>query len=317
MAKRSNQKLKLLYLYRILLGSTDESHGLTLSEISAELGKYGITAERKTLYDDLEALKLFGVDLRVKRDRHVRYYVGNKGFSDGESKLITDLVNSSALISEKEKESLLQRLSSRGAKSAALIGAENDVLQSSRESALGAIELFCKAVAQNRKMRGRYFCWNARKQRIMQFGGERIRFSPWYIDLSEKVPRVIVYLDGQQKLVPLRPDRFIDIEILRDERDGENEFFSARRDDSLRELLELSAPLMLRMRADNSLADEIIDRFGTGITIISNNENDFEFSVKARADGELYSWVFCTGGRAEILAPQSAREGYLKLTSLY
>lgn len=47
MSRNPMQKQKLLYLRKILLEKTDENHGLTSSEILAELALYGITAERK------------------------------------------------------------------------------------------------------------------------------------------------------------------------------------------------------------------------------------------------------------------------------
>lgn len=40
MAKKSNQKIKLLYLMKILLENTDDEHGMTLAEISDSLGEY-------------------------------------------------------------------------------------------------------------------------------------------------------------------------------------------------------------------------------------------------------------------------------------
>lgn len=63
MAKKSNQKIKLLYLMKILLENTDDEHGMTLAEISDALGEYSIDAERKTLYDDIDVLCLFGLDI--------------------------------------------------------------------------------------------------------------------------------------------------------------------------------------------------------------------------------------------------------------
>ena len=314
MAKRSNQKLKLLYLYRIMLGATDESHGLTLPEISAELLKYGITAERKTLYDDIETLRLFGLDVRVKRDRRVRYYVASRDLSAAELKLFGDAVNSSPLLSDKERESLIGRLGAQnGISASALLKSVEDREFDRQDSAMGQIELLCKGILENKKMRGRYFKWNERKQRIMQFGGERVNFSPWYIDLSSGVPTVIVYLHAMRELVSLRADRFIDLQLMSEEREGESEFLALSREGSLGRLLGRATPVMLRMRADNAFADKVIDRFGSGITITSNREEDFEFSVKASADDDLYSWVFRSGGSVEILAPISACEEYKKL----
>ena len=56
MAKSPNQKLKLLYLYQILLQRTDEEHPITVPQLIGELDLRGIRAERKSVYDDLEAL---------------------------------------------------------------------------------------------------------------------------------------------------------------------------------------------------------------------------------------------------------------------
>lgn len=55
----SNQKLKLLYLMKIFLEKTDETHSITMSEIQSSLESYGITAERKSIYSDIESLCVY------------------------------------------------------------------------------------------------------------------------------------------------------------------------------------------------------------------------------------------------------------------
>ena len=57
MARSAHQKLKILYLSRMLLEKTDEDHRLTVNEMIQELNRWGIEAERKTIYSDLEALR--------------------------------------------------------------------------------------------------------------------------------------------------------------------------------------------------------------------------------------------------------------------
>ena len=42
MAKHSNQKLKILYLMKIMEQNTDDKHGLTMGEIITALRGYGI-----------------------------------------------------------------------------------------------------------------------------------------------------------------------------------------------------------------------------------------------------------------------------------
>ena len=54
MPKSSNQKLKLLYLMQMLLERSDENHPLTVQDMIDELSQHDISAERKSIYSDLE-----------------------------------------------------------------------------------------------------------------------------------------------------------------------------------------------------------------------------------------------------------------------
>ncbi|MBQ7582861.1 MAG: WYL domain-containing protein, partial [Lachnospiraceae bacterium] len=63
MPKGSNQKLKLYYLAQIMLRKTDDEHMITMPEIKKALEAYDVTADRKSLYDDMEALRTLGIDV--------------------------------------------------------------------------------------------------------------------------------------------------------------------------------------------------------------------------------------------------------------
>ena len=63
MPKSSNQKKKLLYLLDMLREHTDEKHVLTTKEIIERLAANGISAERKSIYDDIRALQDYGYDI--------------------------------------------------------------------------------------------------------------------------------------------------------------------------------------------------------------------------------------------------------------
>lgn len=71
MAKSPNQKLKLLYLMKIFLEKTDDNHGLRAVDLMEELRQYGIEVERKSLYSDIEALQIFGLDInKIQKTGH-------------------------------------------------------------------------------------------------------------------------------------------------------------------------------------------------------------------------------------------------------
>ena len=80
MPRTSSQKLKILRVAEILYTLSDQEHPLTVAEILTELDKLGIHAERKSVYDDLDALRTVGMDIIQVRGRSSGYYVGSRRF---------------------------------------------------------------------------------------------------------------------------------------------------------------------------------------------------------------------------------------------
>lgn len=77
MAKSHNQKAKILYLAQMLRES-GENRVLSMQEILENLLEYGIQAERKSIYDDMQTLRDFGMDIRFKRGRPGGYYLAGQ-----------------------------------------------------------------------------------------------------------------------------------------------------------------------------------------------------------------------------------------------
>lgn len=74
MAKSYNQKAKILYLER-MLNETAPQKPISMQEILIKLGEAGIRAERKSIYDDMETLREFGMDIQYRRGREGGYFV--------------------------------------------------------------------------------------------------------------------------------------------------------------------------------------------------------------------------------------------------
>ena len=81
MAKGINQKGKILYLEKILR-ETSETHPCTMPEIIGRLQENGVSAERKSIYDDMEVLRSFGMDIKFKRGKYTGYYVAGEVASE-------------------------------------------------------------------------------------------------------------------------------------------------------------------------------------------------------------------------------------------
>ena len=81
MARSSFQKLKPLYIMNYLLQNSDENHPVTVNQMIDYLGTQGISAERKSIYSDIEALRFYGLDIvQSESGRFTGYYVASRNF---------------------------------------------------------------------------------------------------------------------------------------------------------------------------------------------------------------------------------------------
>ena len=111
MPKGTNQKLKLYRLAQIMLENTDDEHYITMPEIMEELGKYEVTADRKTIYADLRDLSVLGIEVEGEPiGNRYHYRVVNRPFELPELKLLVDSIQSSKFITEKKTNTLIKKL---------------------------------------------------------------------------------------------------------------------------------------------------------------------------------------------------------------
>lgn len=110
-ARSANQKLKLLLLRQYLERNSDEAHPVTTAQLLEYLASEGISAERKSIYSDLEALQSFGLDLIRVRDGNITcWYIGERVFQLPELRLLADSVQSSRFITRKKSLELIAKL---------------------------------------------------------------------------------------------------------------------------------------------------------------------------------------------------------------
>ena len=110
MARSANQKLKCLYLLQYLLENTDEEHPATIPQMIEYLARHDISAERKSLYDDIDGLRQWGLDVEYRKAQDGGYYVASREFQLPELKLLVDAVQSSKFLSLRKSSNLIAKL---------------------------------------------------------------------------------------------------------------------------------------------------------------------------------------------------------------
>ena len=110
MAEKMTGKLRLLYLRELLMSKTSEEHPLSVPQMIEFLAQQGIPTDRRTIYDDLEALRMSGMDIEKIQTRTHGYYLASRVFELPELKLLADAVQSSRFITAKKSRELIGKI---------------------------------------------------------------------------------------------------------------------------------------------------------------------------------------------------------------
>ena len=203
MPKSSNQKLKLIYLMKILLERTDETHSITMPEIIDALAAYDISAERKSLYNDIENLRVYGLDvIGTQEDRTYSYHIGNRQFELAELKLLVDSVQSAKFITAKKSNELIKKIEGFASKYEAS-QLQRQVFVAGRvktmnESIYYNVDRIHAAIAENSRITFQYFQWNVDKKMELRHDGALYEVSPWSLSWDDENYYLIAY-DSNEK----------------------------------------------------------------------------------------------------------------------
>jgi hypothetical protein len=218
MPKGTNQKLKLYRLAQIMLENTDDEHYITMPEIMEELGKYEVTADRKTIYADLRDLSVFGIEVEGEPiGNRYHYRVVNRPFELPELKLLVDSIQSSKFITEKKTNTLIKKLEKLVSKYDAQ-RLQRQVYVSGRiktmnESIYYTVDAIHNAISENKKIKFQYFQWNVKKEVELRHGGAWYHISPWGLSWDDENYYMIGYDAEAQLIKHYRVDKMLHIRI--------------------------------------------------------------------------------------------------------
>ncbi len=317
MPKSANHKLKLLYLMKIFLEYSDEDHPLTVADLATHLAGYGITAERKSLYSDIEMLREFGLDIETVEGRAHGHYVASRDFELPELKLLVDAVQSSKFITQKKSRELIKKIEGFASKYQAT-GLERQVFVANRiktmnESIYYTVDYIHTAISNDSQICFKYFEWTSDKQKRLKHGGKDYILSPWSLTWDDENYYLVAYDSEQELLKHYRVDKITDVKVLDKKREGAelfSEFDMAVYSKSVFGMFGGNAEFV-SLLCDESLAGVIIDRFGKDVVFINRGDGKIEINVKVVLSPQFYSWVFGFGNRMTVLSPQKARDGFI------
>ena len=318
MSKPYNTKAKLLYLAKILLEETDEEHPLSTTQLINRLNSCGISVERKALYDDLETLENFGMDIGKIKSRSNLYFVGERTLELPELKLLVDSVQASKFITEKKSAELIGKLekmtSNHNAKALSRQDFVSGRVKTPNEQIYYNIDAIHSAIGENRKISFKYFEWTIDKKQEFRRNGEKYIQSPLGLSLVDNNYYLITYSDKYDKILHFRVDKMTGISVLSEKAKLPHEKFDISEYTNRTFNMFGGVDEKIELLVHNSLIGVIIDRFGKNISMIKADEDHFIAVISIAASPTFFGWLLSFGDRMKVLSPKRVVDDIKNLT---
>jgi predicted DNA-binding transcriptional regulator YafY len=317
MARSEKQKQKLLRLLELFYQRTDEEHGVTVNEIIAYLDSFGISAERKSVYDDIASLSDMGYEIDKLNTKPPRYYLVNRAFELAELKLLVDAVQSAKFITEKKSRELIGKLEGFAGKYGAGALSRQVYVEgrakTMNKATLYTIDTIHSAINNNESLSFKYFDYDCKGERALRHGGERYNVSPVALILSDGNYYLVAFDNFNRERKHYRVDKMLDAAATGEARIVEAAEGLNSADYSMKVFgMYGGEETAVTLWCDESLSGVIIDRFGASQRFMSA-EGGFKVSVKVMPSPNFYAWVLGFGSRMAILSPQSVKDGFKEI----
>lgn len=318
MAKSSNQKLKLLYLLKILTEQSDEEHCMSAQALIDALDAYGIRAERKSIYDDIAQLIDFGYDIvLIKAKTGGGYYLAGREFELAELKLLVETVQASRFLTLKKSRELIAKIEKLAS------GAEAKQLQrqvyvanrikTANESIYYIVDDIHRAIQNNEQISFQYLEWNLDKELVPRKNGKIYRISPWALTCKDENYYLIAHDEQSNTIKHFRVDKMGHIKVLAG---------VARQGGELFEKFDIAAYAnktfsmfggreeIVTLEFENHFIGVVLDRFGKDVPVRKKDKEHFQVRVQVALSGQFYGWLTGLGVGAKITAPEEIVKEY-------
>lgn len=312
----TGRKIKILYLKDILLKYSDENHYISLPMIQKKLEEYGITATRKTLYDDIELLRAYG--MKIILDRNRGYRVIDEKFTSAEIKVMSDAIASSRLLTNENAEKLVKKIVKLGD---SFSDCENERKiyvslrpKNANNNVYETINTITKAINEKKRIRFNLFDYTVHKKRKFREGVYEC--SPYALTFSDERYYLISHCEKHPAaLTHFRVDRMINVRIT------DEPIVELSEELNVEEYMESTFSMFsgktqyVTMKFERKFVNAVLDRFGYETKLHKEDDEHFSFTVpiKTACPEPFFAWIFKFNGGGEIIKPVELKQQYRKM----
>lgn len=316
MPKSPKQKQKLLYIAKYLSEKTNENCAVTTPQLISYLASNGISAERKSIYDDIETLCDFGYDIVKKEGPRGGYFLGSRDFELAEVKLLVDLVQSSKFITTKKSRELIKKLEKQVSQPEAQTLQRQVVVtdrnKTANETIYYSVDVIYEAIAKNVQIQFRYFEWDEHKQMQLRREGAFYEVSPWLLMWDDENYYLVAYDEKAKIMKHYRVDKMLQIALTDSVRQGQEEAAKIDVAAYSKKTFGMFAgdEKVVRMAFDKSLAGVVIGRFGQEVAMRPFGDSEVLVRASVQVSPQFFGWLAGFGNKVRIESPEDVKAAY-------
>lgn len=323
MKDKGYTKLKLLYIKDYLEKNSDEEHPVSVEMLMDMLEEKEITCERKSVYSDVKALKEYGVDIASVKKPFPGYAVLSRDFEVPEIRLLIDAVQAADFISPKKTRELIEKMGalcsafqSRDLRKQVYI---DNRVKCANEEIYYNIDVVSRAIQQKKKISFIYYKRKIRDgEKLIVSDEKEFTVSPYALIWSNDHYYLVSNNEKYDNLMHTRIDRMKKVSITGE---GARDFSEVSEYRNYFDVADYSSKSFnmysgdmgrLVLSCDNSILEEIIDRFGDEGIRADKDESRFVLSTRCALSEGLASWIMQFGNKIKVSEPQSLRDEILR-----
>lgn len=307
-----------LIILKILWEHTDENYRLQQQEIVTLLKtQYGIEIDRRTVKNNVEALKslLYDSDYEISTEKG--YCLIGREFTDAELRMLIDSVLFSKNISQKQAKDLIGKI--KGLSNKYFSAKVNHIYHlpelphaNQKQQVLYNLDVIHDAISEKRKISFIYNTYGTDFKLYPKRKNIDI-VNPYYMLAHNGHYYLICNFDKYSDIAHLRIDKMTDVKILEETAKKQKLFPELQNGLNLPRYLSehvymysgKSIPVVFR--CNETLMDELVDWFGKGFRVIEKENEEITVRIFGNEQA-MYYWALQYGDCVEVMEPKALRE---------
>ena len=321
--KQVNQKVKPYVVLQYLLKNSDENNVVTAYDIIAFLEKCGISAERRSIYRDIEEINKVSLMLETKdctiyeaeemllddEDNELKlvvydkakkgFYVRQRHFDLNDIRLLAESIYSAKFLTEGQAKRLVdvvcEFVSEKQAEKITHNAFLTDRVKTNNKSVLNNISIINEAMSKEidgekhtpEKISFKYLKYSIDDigKQVERGHGAKYIVSPFQLLINDGNYYLLAYDDYSKDMRTYRVDRMKNVSFTGEPREGETAFKEIDLKTYTQRVFSMYGGEQKRvtLRFINPLLDTVVDRFGTA-GVLYNKVDDRHFTVSAKVE---------------------------------